>query len=57
MTRRETEVYVLTLRAEKHDVPVTIRLRAVLKRLLRDHGFRCTRVVPAPAPMRPTTPN
>jgi hypothetical protein len=42
MSRREDELYVLTLPAEQHDVPGIIRLRAVLKRLLRDHGFRCT---------------
>ena len=35
------ETFVLTLRAEAHEVPAIIRLRAALKRLLRDYGLRC----------------
>jgi hypothetical protein len=40
----EREVYSLVLRAEAHDVPAIIRLRALLKRALRDYGLRCVRV-------------
>ena len=37
----DTEVFVITLRAEPHDVPAILRLRAALKRLLRDYGLKC----------------
>jgi hypothetical protein len=50
MNRREGEVFAIKLCAEKHDVPAIIRLRAALKRLLRDYGLRCTQVVPTLAP-------
>ena len=42
--------WTLTLRDEpgqRHTTPAIIRLRHALKRLLRDHGFRCTSVAPA----------
>lgn len=34
----------LTLESVPSTVPVAIRLRSVLKRLLRTYGFRCTRI-------------
>ena len=36
--------FVLTLRALPSDVPVVVRLRGVLKRLLRGYGFRCVTI-------------
>jgi hypothetical protein len=36
--------YRLTLRALRSEVPPTIRLRSVLKRLLRTFQFRCLEV-------------
>jgi hypothetical protein len=48
MNRSDVEVYVLTLRAEAHGVPAIIRLRAALKRLLRDYGLQCVSLVEKP---------
>jgi len=44
--RKAAERYALTLRAEPRagDPDGTRRLRALLKRLLRGYGFRCTRI-------------
>jgi hypothetical protein len=47
MPPSERDVFTLTLRAEAHDVPAIIRLRAALKRLLRDYGLRCVKVTEA----------
>ena len=47
--RPDTEVFVITLRAEMHDVPAIIRLRAALKRLLRDYGLKCVSLTETPA--------
>ncbi|MGE0375495.1 MAG: hypothetical protein AB7I48_23790 [Planctomycetaceae bacterium] len=38
------ERYRLELVAQPHRVPAVVRLRRLLKRLLRTHGFKCTRV-------------
>jgi len=35
---------ILHLQSVPCDVPIVNRLRSVLKRLLRDYGFRCTRI-------------
>jgi hypothetical protein len=45
-------MFVLTLEpiAGEADAESIRRLRAVLKRLLRDHGFRCVHVVEYRAP-------
>ena len=37
----DTAIFVITLRAETHEVPAVIRLRAALKRLLREHRLQC----------------
>ncbi len=43
--RKEVQpVYVLRLTAVPGGVPPTIRLRAALKRFLRDYGLRCLEV-------------
>lgn len=45
MTDRPAEPDIhLTLRPLPDTVPVAVRLRHVLKRLLRDHRFRCIRI-------------
>jgi hypothetical protein len=44
------EVFVVTLRAEKHGVPAVIRLRAALKRLFRDYSLRYVAIRPAIGP-------
>jgi hypothetical protein len=43
--RSDPEIYVLTLQAQDHEVPAILRLRALLKRALRDYGLRCISVV------------
>jgi hypothetical protein len=43
--------YLLRLRPELGwQIPVEVRLRAALKRLLRTHGFVCTRCEPIEPP-------
>jgi len=42
----DTPCWRLTLRATPAPVDPTRRLRAALKRLLRDHGLRCVKVEP-----------
>jgi hypothetical protein len=44
MARLKGERYVITLCAMAHSVPAVLRLRALLKRALRDHQLRCTGV-------------
>jgi hypothetical protein len=44
MNRPDPETFVLTLRAEAHVVPAITRLRAALKRLLKNYGLRCVDV-------------
>jgi hypothetical protein len=38
--------YVLTIRPLASDVPVMVRLRGILKRLLRSYDFRCVTIEP-----------
>jgi hypothetical protein len=48
-TGRKPAAFVLELRplTTGWRVPVEVRLRAVLKRLLRTYGFRCVKVSPS----------
>ncbi len=41
--------YRLLIEALPSEVPVVVRLRCVLKRLLRTFGFRCVEVLEVPA--------
>jgi ABC-type iron transport system FetAB permease component len=36
-------IYLIVLRAEEHEVDPILRLRALLKRALRDHALKCIR--------------
>ena len=46
----------LTPTGNNRRVPPEARLRAALKRLLRNYGLRCTRCTPAPEPKEITKP-
>jgi hypothetical protein len=48
MVRESRPTYRLVLHALPSPIPPEIRLRHVLKRLLRDHGFRAIVVEPVP---------
>jgi hypothetical protein len=39
----ERPVYLIVLQAEEHEVDPVLRLRALLKRALRDHALKCIR--------------
>jgi hypothetical protein len=41
MARPSGEIFTIVLRALAHDVPAILRVRALLKRILRDHQLRC----------------
>ena len=47
--------FILQIRAEPRDIPETIRLRHLLKRMLRDLGFRCERITLAAEPTQTTS--
>ena len=44
ISRPKGEVFVVTVRAERHDVPAIIRLRALLNAALRSFGLKCLSV-------------
>ena len=41
---KQRETVILHLVSIPHPAPIPNRLRVVLKRLLRQHGFRCIRI-------------
>jgi hypothetical protein len=48
MARLKGERFVITLCAIAHPVPAILRVRALLKRALRDYRLRCVSVTEAP---------
>jgi hypothetical protein len=42
--KKNPQTFTLTLRSERSEVPVFVRLKMALKTLLRSYGFRCTRI-------------
>jgi hypothetical protein len=47
------ERFVIELQAQPDDVPPSVRLRAFLKQLLRQHRFRCTGLAETTPPKPP----